>query len=142
MIWHMRCPNWLLLEYGKAIRCAAMVEAERRNIHRKLWQAAELEPRAIDREVSTAYAHDPYGLFLQTGSTGKIRLCAAGMSDGLGWFYVRDGIFRCACSARRKQWTRKQILGVMKEDQVNIIIHGHDPSLSEMICEYTQKTRR
>ena len=27
-------------------------------------------------------------------------------------------------------------LGVMKEDQVNIIVHGHDPSLSEMICEY------
>ena len=29
-------------------------------------------------------------------------------------------------------------LGVMKEDQVNIIIHGHDPSLSEMICEYAE----
>ena len=27
-------------------------------------------------------------------------------------------------------------LGVMKEDEVNIIVHGHDPSLSEMICEY------
>ena len=24
----------------------------------------------------------------------------------------------------------------MKEDEVNIIVHGHDPSLSEMICEY------
>ena len=27
------------------------------------------------------------------------------------------------------------VLGVMKEDMVNIIVHGHDPSLSEMICE-------
>lgn len=27
-------------------------------------------------------------------------------------------------------------LGVMVEENVNIIVHGHDPSLSEMICEY------
>ena len=26
----------------------------------------------------------------------------------------------------------------MKEDMVNIIVHGHDPSLSEMICEYAE----
>ena len=26
----------------------------------------------------------------------------------------------------------------MKEDEVNIIVHGHDPSLSEMICEYAE----
>ena len=29
-------------------------------------------------------------------------------------------------------------LGVMKEDYVNIIVHGHDPSLSEMICDYAE----
>ena len=27
-------------------------------------------------------------------------------------------------------------LGVMEKDNVNIVVHGHDPSLSEMICEY------
>jgi carbon-monoxide dehydrogenase catalytic subunit len=27
-------------------------------------------------------------------------------------------------------------LGVMKAENVNIVVHGHDPSLSEMICEY------
>ena len=27
-------------------------------------------------------------------------------------------------------------LGVMNADNVNIVVHGHDPSLSEMICEY------
>ena len=27
-------------------------------------------------------------------------------------------------------------LGVMNKDNVNIVVHGHDPSLSEMICEY------
>jgi carbon-monoxide dehydrogenase catalytic subunit len=29
-------------------------------------------------------------------------------------------------------------LGVMKEDCVNIIVHGHDPSLSEMIVKYSE----
>jgi len=27
-------------------------------------------------------------------------------------------------------------LGVMNADNVNIVVHGHDPSLSEMVCEY------
>ena len=27
-------------------------------------------------------------------------------------------------------------LGVMEVENVNIVVHGHDPSLSEMICEY------
>ncbi len=27
-------------------------------------------------------------------------------------------------------------LGVMNAENVNIVVHGHDPSLSEMICEY------
>ena len=27
-------------------------------------------------------------------------------------------------------------LGVMEKENVNIVVHGHDPSLSEMICEY------
>jgi anaerobic carbon-monoxide dehydrogenase catalytic subunit len=33
-------------------------------------------------------------------------------------------------------------LGVMKEDHVNIIIHGHEPVLSEMIVAAAQKPRR
>ena len=29
-------------------------------------------------------------------------------------------------------------LGVMEKDMVNIVVHGHDPSLSEMIVHYAQ----
>jgi len=29
-------------------------------------------------------------------------------------------------------------LGVMKAENVNIIVHGHDPSLSELVCEYAE----
>ena len=29
-------------------------------------------------------------------------------------------------------------IGVMEKDMVNIIVHGHDPSLSEMIVFYAQ----
>jgi anaerobic carbon-monoxide dehydrogenase catalytic subunit len=32
-------------------------------------------------------------------------------------------------------------LGIMKEDHVNIIIHGHEPVLSEMIVAAAQKRR-
>ena len=30
-------------------------------------------------------------------------------------------------------------LGVMEKDMVNIVVHGHDPSLSEMIVFYAQR---
>ena len=33
-------------------------------------------------------------------------------------------------------------LGVMEKDMVNIVVHGHDPSLSEMIVFYAQDWSR
>ena len=42
------------------------------------------------------------------------------------------------CSEPPKPVDTEANLGVMKEDHVNIIVYGHDPSLSEMICEYAE----
>ncbi len=39
-------------------------------------------------------------------------------------------------SELRKPLDTEANLGVMVEENVNIVVHGHDPSLSEMICEY------
>ena len=39
-------------------------------------------------------------------------------------------------SEPRKPLDTEANLGVMVEENVNIVVHGHDPSLSEMICEY------
>ena len=37
-----------------------------------------------------------------------------------------------------KEMETEANLGVMEEENVNIVVHGHDPSLSEMICEYAE----
>ena len=40
------------------------------------------------------------------------------------------------CSELRSPIDTEANLGVMNAENVNIVVHGHDPSLSEMICEY------
>ena len=40
------------------------------------------------------------------------------------------------CLVLRSPSDTEANLGVMDAENVNIVVHGHDPSLSEMICEY------
>ena len=37
--------------------------------------------------------------------------------------------------------TSEPNLGVLKDDEVNIIIHGHEPTLSELIVDAAQDPR-
>ena len=59
----------------------------------------------------------------------------SGLSDGWGGSMMGTE-FSDVLFGTPKPIETEANLGVMKEDEVNIIVHGHDPSLSEMICEY------
>ena len=52
-----------LLEYGKPFGTQRFLKRAPEHTQ-KLWHDAGIEPRAIDREVSTVSAHDPHGLLL------------------------------------------------------------------------------
>ena len=117
------------------IRCSEMAEESSGAYPGSLWHDAEIEPRAIDREVSCFLTYDSYGMFFQAGSTGssvlKSRSC------------LMDGAVPCAGTefsdvlfGTPKPIDTEANLGVMNAENVNIVVHGHDPSLSEMICEY------
>ena len=124
-----------LLEYGKPFGVQRWLSRAPEHT-RELWKKAEIEPRAIDREVSTAMHMTHMGCSSKPEALVKQAL-RAGMSDGWGGSMCGTE-FSDVMFGTPKPVDTEANLGVMKEDEVNIIVHGHDPSLSEMICEYAE----
>ena len=99
-----------------------------------LWHEAGIEPRAIDREVSCALHMTHMG-----NSSKPEALIRQSLRNGLsdGWGGSMCGTeFSDVLFGTPKPIETEANLGVMVAENVNIVVHGHDPSLSEMICEY------
>lgn len=102
----------------------------------KIWDKLALRPRAIDREICEALHRTSMGVDQDYRSLLRFiqKLCLA---DGWGGSMIatelQDILFGTP------QPVRGSVnLGVLKEDTVNIIIHGHEPLLSEMIAVASQ----
>lgn len=124
-----------LLEYGKPFGVQRWLKRAPEHTQ-KLWHEAGIEPRAIDREVSTAMHMTHMGNSSKPEALVRQSL-RAGMSDGWGGSMCGTE-FSDVMFGTPKPVDTEANLGVMKEDEVNIIVHGHAPSLSEMICEYAE----
>ena len=124
-----------LMEYGKPHGVQRWLKRAPEHTQ-KLWHDAEIEPRAIDREVSTAMHMTHMGNSSKAEALVRQSL-RSGMSDGWGGSMAGTE-FSDVMFGTPKPVDTEANLGVLKEDEVNIIVHGHDPSLSEMICEYSE----
>lgn len=122
-----------LMEYGKPFGISRWLSRAPEHT-RELWKKAEIEPRAIDREVSCAMHMTHMGCSSLPEALVRQAL-RAGMADGWGGSMCGTEFSDVMFGTPMPVDTEAN-LGVMKEDEVNIIVHGHDPSLSEMICEY------
>lgn len=96
-----------------------------------LWQSLGLDPRGVDREIveimhrtHIGVDNDPVNLILQG--------LRASVADGWGGSMIAtelsDVLFGTPTPVRSES-----NLGVLKHDHVNIVVHGHEPTLSEMI---------
>ena len=122
-----------LLEYGFPFGTQKF--AKRAPEHtQKLWDAAEITPRAIDREISTAMHMTHMGCSSLPEALIRQSL-RAGLSDGWGGSMMGTEFSDVMFGTPKPVDTTANI-GVMEKDMVNIIVHGHDPSLSEMIVHY------
>ena len=122
-----------LLEYGKPFGTQKF--AERPPQHTKdLWEAAEITPRAIDREVSQSMHMTHMGCSSLAEALIRQSL-RAGLSDGWGGSMMGTE-FSDVMFGTPKPVDTEANIGVMEKDNVNIVVHGHDPSLSEMIVHY------
>ena len=122
-----------LLEYGKPFGTQRFLKRAPEHTQ-KLWHDAEIEPRAIDREVSTALHMTHMGCSSLPEALIRQAL-RAGLSDGWGGSMAGTE-FSDVLFGTPKPIDTEANLGVMEKDNVNIVVHGHDPSLSEMIVYY------
>lgn len=122
-----------LLEYGKPFGTQRFLKRAPEHTQ-KLWHDAEIEPRAIDREVSTALHMTHMGCSSLPEALVRQAL-RCGLSDGWGGSMAGTE-FSDVLFGTPKPVDTEANLGVMEKDNVNIVVHGHDPSLSEMIVYY------
>ncbi|MFV0528592.1 MAG: anaerobic carbon-monoxide dehydrogenase catalytic subunit [Lachnospiraceae bacterium] len=121
-----------LLEYGKPFGVQRFLKRAPEHTQ-EIWKREGIEPRAIDREVSTALhmthmgnSSKPEALIRQALRTG--------LSDGWGGSMAGTE-FSDVMFGTPKEVETEANLGVMVKENVNIVVHGHDPSLSEKICD-------
>ena len=124
-----------LLEYGKPFGVQRFLKRAPEHTQ-ELWHNAGIEPRAIDREVSQAMHMTHMGCSSLPEALIKQSL-RAGLSDGWGGSMMGTEFSDVLFGTPKPVDTTANI-GVMEKDMVNIIVHGHDPSLSEMIVFYAQ----
>ena len=122
-----------LLEYGKPFGYQKFTERAPEHTQ-QLWDAAEIRPRAIDREVSQSMHMTHMGCSSLAEALIRQAL-RAGLSDGWGGSMMGTEFSDVMFGTPRPIDTEANI-GVMEKDNVNIVVHGHDPSLSEMIVYF------
>jgi carbon-monoxide dehydrogenase catalytic subunit len=102
----------------------------------ELWKKLGVVPRGVDREIVEIMHRTHMGVD-QDYENLEHQFTRAALGDGWGGSMIatdlQDILFGCPYPVRSSA-----NLGVLKEDQVNIVIHGHEPLLSEMIVEAAQ----
>ena len=122
-----------LMEYGKPFGTQRFLKRAPEHTQ-ELWHNAGIEPRAIDREVATALHMTHMGnTSLPEALVRQALRC--GLSDGWGGSMMGTELSDVLFGTPKPIDSAANI-GVMEKDMVNIIVHGHDPSLSEMIVYY------
>jgi len=103
----------------------------------ELWKKMGVLPRNIDREIVEIMHRTHMGVDQDYKNLMKQGTRAA-LADGWGGSMlgtdIQDILFGTPYPLQSEA-----NLGVMKEDHVNIIVHGHEPVLSEMIIAVAEK---
>jgi carbon-monoxide dehydrogenase catalytic subunit len=98
---------------------------------RDLWENTGITPRGVDREIAEMMHRTHMGCDNDAPNT-MLHAARTALSDGWAGSMIgtelSDVIFGTPTPKRSKA-----NLGVLKEDQVNILVHGHNPVVSEMI---------
>ena len=102
----------------------------------ELWRREGVAPRGIDREIVEIMHRTHIGVDQDYRSLLKQGVRAA-LADGWGGSMIATELQDILFGTPAPVLGRVN-LGVLKSDEVNLIIHGHDPLLSEMIVVVAQ----
>jgi len=97
----------------------------------KIWEQQEVAPRGIDREVVQLMHVTTMGVDNDYKSVIKHGIRTA-LADGWGGSMIATDLSDVLFGSPKP--IRSQVnLGILTTDQVNVVVHGHEPALSEMI---------
>ena len=97
-----------------------------------LWKKLRVLPRGIDRETSEMMHRTHMGVDNDWVSL-LLQAVRNSLSDGYGGSMIGTEVSDIIFGTPQPGMSEVN-LGVLKEDRVNIVVHGHSPVVSEMIC--------
>lgn len=104
---------------------------------RQLWERVGISPRGIDREIVEVMHRTHMGV-----DNDYVNLTLHGvrtaLSDGWGGSMFATE-FSDVLFGTPEPVKGESNLGVLKEDDVNIVVHGHEPVLSDMIVQVAKE---
>lgn len=103
---------------------------------REIWRKLNVTPRGIDRETSEMMHRTHMGVD-NNWQTLLLHAVRNALSDGWGGSLIATEVSDILFGTPKPAPTTVN-MGVLKEDQVNIIVHGHNPVVSEMILQACQ----
>jgi carbon-monoxide dehydrogenase catalytic subunit len=98
-----------------------------------LWHKLGITPRAVDREVTEVMHRTHEGVDLDAENILKSALRCS-LADGWGGAMLATDISDILFGTP-SPLSSEVNLGVLKADEVNVIVHGHEPTLSAMMVE-------
>jgi len=124
-----------LAEFGKQDGALRFQDRVPEKVRRR-WERMGVAPRGIDREIVTTLHSTHIGV--SNESRHLIELCVrASLADGWGGSMIgtelSDVLF-----GEPSPIVSEANLGVLKADHVNIVVHGHEPTLSDAIVAASQ----
>ena len=122
----------MMEDYGmrqKQIKLVSRAPQKRRD----LWEKVGITPRGIDRETSEMMHRTHMGVDNGWQSL-LLQALRNALSDGWGGSMIATEVSDILFGIPAPKPTTVNV-GVLKEDQVNIIVHGHNPVVSEMILK-------
>jgi len=119
-----------LLEFGKPFGYQKFLTRAPK-VRQELWLREDLAPRAIDQEVTTLLHSTHMGCASDIESL-LMRSMRTGMADGWGGSMIGTEFSDILYGTPQARPSESN-LGCIDAEMVNIVLHGHDPNLAEMI---------
>jgi carbon-monoxide dehydrogenase catalytic subunit len=120
----------MMEDYGMRKKAIQLVDRAPQK-RREVWNKLNLTPRGIDRETSEMMHRTHMGV-----DNNWVTLLLQGMrnalSDGWGGSMIATEVSDILFGVPTPRPTTVNA-GVLKADQVNIVVHGHNPVVSEMV---------
>jgi carbon-monoxide dehydrogenase catalytic subunit len=127
----------VLAEFGKSEGTSVSAAAYAPQVRQKVWERLGVTPRAIDREIVEIMHQTHMGV----GSDFKSLIMQgirASLSDGWGGSLIATELSDILFGS--PQPIRFGVnLGVLEAKKVNIIVHGHEPTLSDIVVAVSQE---